>query len=78
MGHPEITNLRQGKYFEVEIDGLENKETVRQLMEELSRDVLCNPIIESFEIEDIWGNSREWFFPVPIASTILSTSSKTS
>jgi phosphoribosylformylglycinamidine (FGAM) synthase PurS component len=53
MGHPEITNLRQGKYFEVEIDGLENKETVRQLMEELSRDVLCNPIIESFEIEDI-------------------------
>ncbi len=54
MGHPEITNLRQGKYFEVEIDGLENKETVRQLMEELSRDVLCNPIIESFEIEDIW------------------------
>ncbi len=52
MGH-EVSQLRQGKYFEVEIDGLENKEAVRQLMETLSRDVLCNPIIESFEIEDI-------------------------
>ncbi len=53
MGHPEITNLRQGKFFEIEIDGLENQEEVRRLMEEISRDVLCNPIIETFEIEDI-------------------------
>jgi phosphoribosylformylglycinamidine synthase len=53
MGHPEVTNLRQGKYFEVELDGLENKEAARQLMEKISRDILCNPIIETFEIEDI-------------------------
>ena len=53
MGHPEITNLRQGKYFEIELDGLEDRDAVRQLMEEISRDVLCNPIIEAFEIEDL-------------------------
>ena len=53
MGHPEITSLRQGKYFEVELDGLEDEDAARRVMEEISRDVLCNPIIEAFEIEDI-------------------------
>ena len=52
-GHPEITKLRQGKYFEVELDGLKDMKAVRQLMEKISREVLCNPIIETFEIEDI-------------------------
>ncbi len=52
-GHPEVTSLRQGKYFEVELDGLEDEDAARRLMEEISRDVLCNPIIEAFEIEDI-------------------------
>lgn len=52
-GYPEITKLRQGKYFEVELDGLKDMKAVRQLMEEISREVLCNPIIETFEIEDI-------------------------
>ncbi|MEE8348606.1 MAG: phosphoribosylformylglycinamidine synthase subunit PurS [Acidobacteriota bacterium] len=53
MGHSEITNLRQGKFFEIEVDGLEDQEAVRRLMEEISRDLLCNPIIETFEIENI-------------------------
>ncbi len=52
MGH-EVTGLRQGKYFEVEFDGLKDESAVRKLVEEIARDVLCNPIIESFEIEDI-------------------------
>ena len=52
-GHPEITKLRQGKYFEVELDGLKDMKAVRQLMEKISQEVLCNPIIETFEIEDI-------------------------
>lgn len=53
MGHPEITNLRQGKYFEIELAGIDDKEVARCLIEEISRDVLCNPIIEAFQIEDI-------------------------
>ncbi|MDA2933862.1 phosphoribosylformylglycinamidine synthase subunit PurS [Acidobacteria bacterium AH-259-D05] len=53
MGHPEVTELRQGKYFEVEFDGLGDEDAVRQVVEEIARDVLCNPIIETFEIEEI-------------------------
>ena len=52
MGH-EVTGLRQGKYFEVEFDGLKDECAVRKIVEEIARDVLCNPIIETFEIEDI-------------------------
>ncbi len=52
MGH-EVTGLRQGKYFEVQFDGLTDESAVRKLVEEIARDVLCNPIIETFEIEDI-------------------------
>lgn len=53
MGHPEVTQLRQGKYFEVEFDGLSDEQAIRRLIEEIARDVLCNPIIETFEIEEI-------------------------
>ncbi len=52
MGH-EVTGLRQGKYFEVEFDGLKDESAVRKIVEEIARDVLCNPIIETFEIEEI-------------------------
>ena len=52
MGH-EVTGLRQGKYFEVQFDGLTDESAVRKLVEEIAREVLCNPIIETFEIEDI-------------------------
>jgi phosphoribosylformylglycinamidine synthase len=52
MGH-EVTELRQGKYFEIEINGLKDESAVRQRVEKIAADVLCNPIIEIFEIEDI-------------------------
>ncbi|MFB3068727.1 MAG: phosphoribosylformylglycinamidine synthase subunit PurS [Acidobacteriota bacterium] len=52
MGH-EVTGLRQGKYFEIQFDGLKDEGAVRKIVEEIARDVLCNPIIETFEIEDI-------------------------
>jgi phosphoribosylformylglycinamidine synthase len=52
MGH-EVTELRQGKYFEIEINGMKDESAVRQRVEKIAADVLCNPIIETFEIEDI-------------------------
>ncbi len=52
MGH-EVTGLRQGKYFEIEFDDLQDESAVRKQVEEIAQDVLCNPIIETFEIEDI-------------------------
>jgi len=53
MGHDSVTSLRQGKYFELEVNGIEDLEQARQLMEKIASDVLCNPITETFEIEDI-------------------------
>ncbi len=52
MGH-EVSELRQGKYFEIELNGMKDESAVRQLVEKIAADVLCNPIIETFEIEDI-------------------------
>ena len=52
MGH-EVAQLRQGKYFEIELNGVKDESAARQLVEKIAGDVLCNPIIETFEIEDI-------------------------
>lgn len=51
MGHPEITGVRQGKYFEVELaDGLEAG-AARAMLEKVAEDVLANPVIEEFRVE---------------------------
>ena len=46
MGFP-VRSVRQGKYFELEFEG--DSEDVERL-ETISRDVLSNPIIETFKI----------------------------
>ena len=50
LGYPSVADVRQGKYFEVEV-----KETdpaaARALAEEVARRVLANPVIESFRVE---------------------------
>lgn len=52
MGHPEIRNVRQGKYFEVEFDGPDREHACR-IASQIAQGVLSNPIIENFEIEEI-------------------------
>lgn len=52
QGHAAIRRVRQGKYFEIEFeDGLSAGE-VRQSLEKISHDVLSNPVIEDFRIEE--------------------------
>ncbi len=47
-----VTDVRQGKYFDVEV-GDDLGEADRQaLVERLARDVLANPVIESYRI--VW------------------------
>lgn len=53
MGHHQIAGVRQGKYFEIDLNGDLDRETARKLVEEIARKVLSNPIIESFSVEDI-------------------------
>ena len=46
-GHPSVSDVRQGKYFEVVLDGTNS--TVE--LETIARDVLANPVIEDYRIE---------------------------
>ena len=51
MGHQEILNVRQGKYFEIGLkDGI-SREKASQLLDEVARDILSNPVIEDYRVE---------------------------
>ncbi len=47
MGFQSVTDVRQGKYFEVTLDGLDEAQA-RQEVERIARQVLTNPVIEEF------------------------------
>ena len=50
MGYAAVHGVRQGKIFDIEIDGMNGPE-VRPLLEEIAHKVLANPIIEQYFIE---------------------------
>lgn len=51
MGHPEITGVRQGKFFEIEIAEGTPKEALSVSLNRIAEDVLANPVIEEFRVE---------------------------
>lgn len=52
MGHQEVVDVRQGKYFELEFQ-TGDREALRRLTEEIAEEILSNPLIEKFEVEEI-------------------------
>jgi phosphoribosylformylglycinamidine synthase len=51
LGHSLIADVRQGKYFDIAIaDGVDRERAASEL-DEISRDVLSNPVIEEFRVE---------------------------
>jgi phosphoribosylformylglycinamidine synthase len=50
LGYAAVTNVRQGKYFELEIDA-SSPEEARRLASEAADKLLANPVIESYRIE---------------------------
>ena len=50
-GHPEIEEVRQGKYFDIALAGPVTAEQARTIVETLAKDVLANPVIENYSIE---------------------------
>lgn len=51
LGHKSISAVRQGKYFEIALaDGIA-KESAQAELEEISREVLSNPVIEDYRLE---------------------------
>jgi len=51
IGYRGISDVRQGKYFEVTLDGGLSKEDARLEIERIARDVLANPVIEDYRVE---------------------------
>jgi phosphoribosylformylglycinamidine synthase subunit PurS len=50
LGYAQIADVRQGKFFEIDLDGVAG-EQARQVAEEVARRVLANPVIESWRVE---------------------------
>ena len=50
LGYPAVRDVRQGKYFELDIDAASVDET-RRLATEAADKLLANPVIESYRIE---------------------------
>jgi len=51
LGYRGISDVRQGKYFEIALDGTLGEEQARDSVVRLAREVLTNPIIEDYRVE---------------------------
>ena len=49
MGYKNIINVRQGKYFDIEIDETD-KEKAKKIAEEICKKLLANIIVEDYTI----------------------------
>ena len=50
LGYQEVKDVRQGKFFVLELNGL-TRESAQQQVEKIAKDVLTNPVIEQFRFE---------------------------
>ena len=51
LGYEGVSDIRQGKYFEIAMDGALSEEQARDAATRMAREVLSNPIIEDFRVE---------------------------
>ena len=50
LGYPAVKDVRQGKYFELELDAPDANEA-RRLVSAAADKLLSNPVIESYRVE---------------------------
>jgi phosphoribosylformylglycinamidine synthase subunit PurS len=48
IGYKSLQEVRQGKYFEITLNGGVSKEEAHAEVERIAREVLTNPVIEEF------------------------------
>ena len=48
MGYAGVKDVRQGKFFEIELENGADPERARREIEQMAREVLTNPVIEEF------------------------------
>jgi phosphoribosylformylglycinamidine synthase len=51
LGFSGISDVRQGKYFEISLDDAVGDSAAREQVEKMAREVLSNPIIEDYRVE---------------------------
>lgn len=51
LGFQQITDIRQGKYFELSLEDSVSETEARAAAEKIAADVLANPVIETYEVE---------------------------
>ena len=51
MGHAAVADVRQGKYFEIDIADGAALEAARAEIDTIAREVLSNPVIENYRID---------------------------
>jgi phosphoribosylformylglycinamidine synthase len=51
LGHASISDVRQGKYFEIALaDGTDKKRAAEEI-DQIAKDILANPVIEDYRVE---------------------------
>ncbi len=51
LGFNEIEDIRQGKFFEIELGSSVDEQSAREQVERMAREVLANPVIENARVE---------------------------
>ena len=51
LGFGGIADVRQGKYWEIALDGSVGQEQARETATRMAREVLSNPVIEDYRVE---------------------------
>ncbi len=51
LGFSGISDIRQGKYFEIALDSALGEDQARESVSRMAREVLSNPIIEDYRVE---------------------------
>jgi phosphoribosylformylglycinamidine synthase len=51
LGHESVAEVRQGKFFDLQLAPGTDRKRAEQEMEQIARDVLANPVIEEYRIE---------------------------
>lgn len=53
LGMPEVRSVRIGKYLEIDID--DQAPNLESRLHTLCRDLLSNPVIEDYKVQDVEG-----------------------
>lgn len=51
MGHSSVADVRQGKYFEIDIAAGSDPVAIRAEIDLIAREILANPVIEDYRLE---------------------------